>query len=310
VNQNQVEKNAYDFSFKLNTLFTDVSYDNIVVGFNPSLLYRISTVMTVHGEFYGSYYNYKPETIIENSTAYNGIIAGDYVPYLTYNGGATFYLWEETYEGRTKFSLPKKTRNGQANSYFLEVEGVEKIRQFGLRLTAGKYQGQIAEKGLEFEGYNKDTLIASLDNSNANNYTSINYNLFSVGFSYEQINHLKINIKTDSLGSRSKLNHWRVYVDFLLARQMTIGEILYTWEEGGEVVNEVFQLQKWTIPGEDTYSMEYMGFRTGFEFNATGKVGFTYGVELGARPGTGNFAERGYINAKLGVSFNWRLINL
>jgi len=31
-------------------------------------------------------------------------------------------------------------------------------------------------------------------------------------------------------------------------------------------------------------------------------------LEAGARPGTGNFVARAYLNAKVGISFNWRLI--
>ena len=188
------------------------------MGYNPNLYFRIGNSMAVHGGFMGSYYNNVPEVKNSSSTSttYNGVVAGDYVPFQYLNGGATLYLWSEYIEGDAKVNLPSESRNGTKQNYFLEIKDVEKIRQFGFRATAGTYQGQIAEKGLEFEGVDPDpnVIFASLENTAGTNYSSIEYSLFSAGFSYEGINHLKVYIETDSMGYRSKKNHWRIYTDF------------------------------------------------------------------------------------------------
>lgn len=312
IKDNKVEKSAYDLSLKLNPAFTDLSLDNNVGGYSSSLFFRISTIMALHAEYFGSYYNYEPEIIKENTSVptFNGISAGGYVPYQFYNAGATIYLFSQPFEGKIRVGLPSEVRNGAKHRYFFEVDDVEKIRQLGLRASAGKFQGQTVEKDGEFDGTDPDPLVAivTLDNEGGTNYTDISYNLFSLGFSYEQINHVKVDIKTDSIGIKAKRNHWRIYGDFLVAQQIELGDILYTWDDSGIQQEQVYELQKYTVPKFENDVVPYMGYRAGFEYNTTGKVGFTYGVEAGARPGLGSMISRSYFSAKIGVSFNWRLI--
>ena len=312
IKDNDPTANAYDLSIKLNPFFTDISNDNTVMGYSPSLFFRISTVMALHGEFLGSYYNNIPETVKSSSgtPSYNGVVDGDYVPFQYLNGGATLYLWSETYEKGAKVGLPKQKRNGGNQRYFLEIKEVEKIRQFGFRATSGKYQGQIAEKGLEFDGVDPDpnVIIANLNNTTGTNYSSISYSLYSAGFCYEELSQLEVDIKTDSLGLKSKKNHWKLYADFLIAQNMQLSDMLYTWDDNGTETSAVYDIQKYTIPDLEVDIVPYLGYRVGFEFSSTGKVGYTYGVEAGTRPGTGSFLARTYLNAKFGMSLNWRLL--
>lgn len=312
IKENKVEKSAYDFSIKLNPVFTDISSDNNVGGFSSSLFFRISTIMALHGEYFGSYYNYKPEVVKSNTSvpSFNGIAANGYVPFQFYNAGVTLYLFSTPFDGKVRVNLPSEKRNGSKQRYFLEVDDVEKIRQLGLRLNAGQFKGQTAEKDGEFDGTDPDPLgtIVYLNNVGGTNYTNMSYNLYSVGLSYEHINHVKFNIKTDSIGIKSKRNHWRIYGDFLVAQELELGDILYTWEESGIRDEAVYELQKYTVPAFENNVLPYLGYRVGFEYNSTGKLGFTYGVEAGSRPGMGSMISRTYFSAKVGVSFNWRLI--
>ncbi len=313
IKDNKVEKSAYDLSLKLNPAFTDYSYDNTVGGYSSSLFFRISTIMALHGEYFGSYYNVEPAIEKENTsvTTYNGVAANGYVPFQYYKVGATIYLFSRPFEGRVKVSLPSEKRNGSKQRYFFEVDGVEKLRQLGLRASAGQFQGQAKERDGEFDGANPDPLgdpLIPLNNVGGDNYTSLSYNLFSLGFSYEQLNHVTINIKTDSIGMKPKRNHWRIYADFLVAQQIKLDDIRYTWDESGILEEEVYELQKYTVPKFENDVLPYLGYRAGFEYNTTGKVGFTYGLEVGARPGMGSMIARSFFSAKVGVSFNWKLI--
>lgn len=312
IKENNLEKHPIDFSVKLNPIFTDFSNDNSVLGFNTEFHFRMNTIMSFYGGYNGSYFNIKPEVVKANSTdkAYNGVVADDYVPYKYLNGGVTLFLWTDLYEGKSKLSLPNEVKNGKKQRYFLELDKIEKLRQFGLRVGSGVYQGQIAEKGVEFDGHNDfDSLpINYLVNKAGSNYSSIRYSVFSGGFSYEQINHLSVNMK-DSLGIVNKKNHWRIYADVLYAQNMEIGNMLFTWDDGSGEQAAEYELQKFTIPRQgDDLRPELFGYRIGFDFNSTGKVGYSYGVEVGSRPGTGSFLARTYLNAKVGMSLNFKVI--
>jgi hypothetical protein len=175
IKENNLEKHPVDLSLKLNPIFTDISNDNSVAGFNAGFHFRINTIMSFYGDYNGSYYNIKPEVVKRNSTVkvYNGVVADDYVPYQYFNGGATLFLWTDVYEGKAKVSLPSEVRNGKKQRYFLELDKIEKLRQVGLRVGAGVYQGQIIEKGLEFDGYNDLEPINDLLNTAGYNYSSI-----------------------------------------------------------------------------------------------------------------------------------------
>jgi hypothetical protein len=117
-----------------------------------------------------------------------------------------------------------------------------------------------------------------------------------------------VNVK-DSIGIRNKKNHWRIYGDVLYAQNMEIGDVLFTWDDGSGEQEAEYRLQKWTVPGKDDYfRSELFGYRVGFDFNSTGKVGYSYGIELGSRPGTGSFLARTYLNAKVGVSLNYNVV--
>lgn len=310
IKENRLDKDPYDLSIRLVPSFTDLSKDNSVAGYAPSLFLRVGELMAIEGEYMGSYYNVIPDIEKSNTTAptYNGVVNGEYVPFQYYKGGITLYVFSEAFEGKVKLGLPSEQRNGVKQRYFLEIDDVEKQRQVGIRITGGQYQGQIAEKNDEFEGVDPDpaNIIAPLTNDGGMNYSSIKYNLFSAGVTFEQINHLKVNVKTDSLGIRTKRNHWKIYLDFLLAQQMEIGDILYTWDETGTRNEEVYELQKYTIPDLEVDVVPYLGYRAGFEFNSTGFLGYTYGVEIGARPGMGSIINRSYFAAKVGASLNFK----
>lgn len=301
IKQNDIEQHAADLSLKINPLFTDFSNDNTVLGFSPEINFRLNTILSFQGQYQGSYYNLKPDVVkSENPAVYNGI-ANSFKPYQYYNGGLTLYIVNLLTEGKSRVTLPRETRNGDNHSYFLELNNIEKLHQVGIRLSAGQFQGQLAEKGLEFDGTNSDTLIAGIDNPAGSNFTSITYNLFTGGLSYEKVNHVKIKIKEDSLGTRAKYSQWKVYGDFLYARNMILGDILYSWNENGTLRQEVYDLSKYTEIAE-------FGYRVGFEFNHTGKYGYCYGVEAGARPGTGSFMARSYAQVKVGFTLNYRLV--
>ena len=309
IKENNLEKHPIDFSIKLNPIFADVSNDNSVLGFNTEFHFRMNTIMSFYGGYNGSYFNIKPEVVKANSTdkAYNGV-ADDYVPYKYFNGVVTLFLWTEIYEGKSKVSLPSEIRNGNKQRYFLELDKIDKLRQVGLRLGGGAYQGQVIEKDLEFDGNNDTEFINYLLNTAGDNYSNIKYSLFSGGLSYEKINHLSVNVK-DSIGIRNKKNHWRIYGDMLYAQNMVIGDILFTWHDGSEKQSAVYDLQKFTGPEKDKYfDAKLFGYRVGFDFNSTSKVGYCYGIELGSRPGTGSFLARTYLNVKVGMSLNFNVV--
>lgn len=310
IKENNLEKHPIDFSVKLNPIFFDVSNDNSVLGFNTELHFRINTIMSFYGGYNGSYFNIKPEVVKANSThkAYNGVVADDYVPYEYFNGGVSLFLWTEIYEGKSKVSLPSEVRNGNKQRYFLEIDKIDKLRQVGLRVGVGAYQGQVIEKDSEFDGNNDTEMINYLLNTEGDNYSSIKYSLFSVGLSYEKINHLSVNVK-DSIGIRNKKNHWRVYGDMLYAQNMVIGDILFTWHDGSEEKEAEYDLQKFTGPEKENYfDSRLFGYRVGFDFNSTNKTGYCYAVELGSRPGTGSFLARTYLNIKVGMSLNFNVV--
>ena len=296
IKENNLEKHPIDFSIKLNPIFADVSNDNSVLGFNTEFHFRMNTIMSFYGGYNGSYFNIKPEVVKANSTdkAYNGV-ADDYVPYKYFNGVVTLFLWTEIYEGKSKVSLPSEIRNGNKQRYFLELDKIDKLRQ-------------VIEKDLEFDGNNDTEFINYLLNTAGDNYSNIKYSLFSGGLSYEKINHLSVNVK-DSIGIRNKKNHWRIYGDMLYAQNMVIGDILFTWHDGSEKQSAVYGLQKFTGPEKYNYfDAKLFGYRVGFDFNSTSKVGYCYGIELGSRPGTGSFIARTYLNVKVGMSFNFNVV--
>ncbi|MDG1518681.1 MAG: hypothetical protein P8Q42_11690 [Flavobacteriales bacterium] len=310
IKENNLEKHPKDFSVKLNPIFTDLSNDNSVLGFNTGFHFRMNTVMSLYGGYYGSYFNIKPEVVKANSTekVYNGVVADNYVPYKYLHGGVTMFLWTEVYEGKSKVSLPSEVRNGNKQRCFLEIDKIDKLRQVGLRIGVGAYQGQVIEKDSEFEGNNDTEIINYLTNAAGNNYSSLKYSLFSGGLSYEKINHLSVNVK-DSIGIRNKKNHWRLYGDILYAQNMVIGDILFTWHDGSSEKEAEYDLQKFTGPEKENYfDSRLFGYRVGFDFNSTNKKGYCYGIELGSRPGTGSLLARTYLNIKVGMSFNFNVI--
>lgn len=248
-------------------------------------------------QYLGSYSNRQPKVIKSDAPpAYNGV-PNDFKNYNYYNGGVTLYLWSQTFEGQSKFRIPKSKRKEHS---FLTVDRVEKAQQFALRLSAGQFQNLLKEKSNELDGTNADTLINYMDNEDGENFTTVNYNLYSGGFMYERINHLKVKIKEDSIGTKGRYNQWRIYADFLYARNMNLGDILYTWDDGGGRNEAVYDLNKYS-------EVQEYGCRVGFELNHTGRYGYFYGVEFGARPGTGDILSRYYGQIKVGFSLNYKL---
>jgi len=79
------------------------------------------------------------------------------------------------------------------------------------------------------------------------------------------------------------------------------------FDQDGAGLNDavVYSLNKFT---EIKKPINLIGLRFGFEHNITSKYGWSYGLEIGSRPGTGTFLQRGYFNAKLGVSLNLKTI--
>lgn len=312
VKENNIEKHAYDFSLIVNP-FTDISNDNQVLGFNPRLLFRLNTVVSIQADFFGSYLNNVPDIVVNNADhVYNGVVAGDYKPYMQFNGLVTFNLWNDVFEAPSRVNLPND-RKGSGNRYFLQMNQIEKMHQVGLRLGGGMYQNQLIEKGTEFDGRTPGALdFEELENLYGDNYSAISYNLLNLGFSYERINHLKVNIKTDSIGYLQKMNHWKVYGDFFIAPSMDLSNMTFTTYDGMNISSQDYELQIFTAPGNlangDSPQQEHFGFRVGFEFKQTGKYGLNYGIEAGVRPGTGAFIARSYTTAKVGVALNWRLV--
>lgn len=315
VKENKVEKQAYDFSLVINPVFTDISNDNQVMGFNPRVLFRLNTIMSVQADFFGSYLNNEPDIVVDNAdreNVYNGVVAGDYKRYMQFNGLVTFNLWNDVFESPSRVNIPND-RKGSGNRYFLQLDQVEKMHQVGLRLGGGIYQNQLIEKGTEFDGRTPGTLdFEELENVYGKNYSAINYNLLNIGVSYERINHLKVRIKTDSIGGRQKMNHWKIYGDFFIAPSMDLSNMTFSTYDGMNITSQDYELQIFSAPGNlangDSPQQEHFGFRVGFEFKQTGKYGLNYGIETGVRPGTGKFLARSYATAKVGVALNWRLV--
>ena len=124
--------------------------------------------------------------------------------------------------------------------------------------------------------------------------------LISAGISYESVSHLRIKF-SDASRLKNKMSQWIIYGDALYGMNFSLGDIVFV--KAGSGINDavVYSLDKLT-------EIAPIGFRLGFEHNITSKYGWSYGVEIGSRPGTGTFLQRGYFNAKLGVSLNLKTI--
>lgn len=307
IKENKLGKYATDLSLVLNPLFTDISNDNIVGGYSTDLLFRMNTIMSFRANYTGSYLNQKPEQVNkDNGGVYNGLASDGYVPFQYFHGEVTLYLYTDVYESNVKVGLPSQYRNGEKQNSYLELEKIDKMRQVGLRAGGGKYQGQLTEKGFEFHGVDETksladpTRVADLDNSLNNNYTTVSYDLISAGVSYESVSHLVVDI-ADSVGVKSKKSQWMIYGDALYGLNFELGDMKTFVNNGGNLDETIYSLGKFTEVAE-------IGFRVGFEHNITSIVGWSYGVEAGARPGTGSFGQRSYIAAKVGVSFNFKTL--
>ena len=307
IKDNKIEKYATDFSFVVNPLYADVSSDNIVSGYGIDFLYRLNTVMSFRGSYKGSYFNQEPSRENKNNPeAYNGIVSGEYVPFQYFHGEVTLYLFTDVYESKIKVGIPLEARNNKKKRSYQEIDKVDKMRQVGLRFGGGKYQGQLKEKKNEFHGvdnnknYADSNRISDLDNPLNDNFTSVTYDLISAGISYESISHLRIKF-SDASRLKNKMSQWIIYGDALYGMNFSLGDIVFV--KAGSGINDavVYSLDKLT-------EIAPIGFRLGFEHNITSKYGWSYGFEIGSRPGTGTFLQRGYFNAKLGVSLNLKTI--
>ena len=306
IKENKINKHASDLSFVLNPVFSDVSNDNITAGYGGDILFRLNTIMSFRGSFLGSYYNIEPAQENSPSGIYDGVVAGDYVPFQYYHGELTLYLYTEVYEANEKVNMPIEIRNGEKQRSYLELEKIDKMRQVGIRVGGGQYSSQLKEKGFEFHGADESkplsdiNRISDLDNSMNDNYTSISYDLISAGLSYESVSHLAVEI-ADSIGVKTKKSQWMIYADGLYGMNMQVGDLL--------TAQDVLGVKEETIYSLGTYTeLAEFGYRVGFERNMTSTVGWSYGVEFGARPGTGTFGKRSYVSAKVGISFNFKTI--
>jgi hypothetical protein len=308
IKENKINKHATDLSLVLNPVITDISNDNTVAGYSADFLFRLNTIMSFRGSYLGSYYNIKPTQENSLDGGYNGVLKGDYIPFQYYQGQVTLYLYTDVYEANVKVNMPTEIRNGEKQHSYLELDKIDKMRQVGLRVGGGQYKGQLKEKGIEFHGIDlsNDDLsdinrIQDLDNSQNDNFTSLSYDLISAGVTYESVSHLVINVE-DSVGIKSKKSQWVLYAEGLYGMNMQIGDLLTAEDDGAGTKHEtLYSLGTFTEIAE-------FGYRVGLEHNMTSKVGWSYGVEIGARPGTGTFGQRSYISAKVGISFNFKTL--
>ena len=308
IKDNKIEKYATDFSFVVNPIYTDISSNNIVSGYGIEFLYRLNTVMSFRGNYTGSYFNQKPSKENKiNPEAYNGVVSGDFVPFQYFHGEITLYLFTDVYESKIKVGVPVEARNNKNKRSYLEIDKIDKMRQVGLRFGGGKYQGQLKEKTNEFHGVDNkienfaDTnRIRDLDNPLNDNFTSITYDLISAGISYESVSHSRIKF-SDVNRLKNKMSQWIIYGDALYGMNFSLGDMLFDQDGAGVNAAVTYSLGKLT-------EIAPIGFRLGFEHNITSKYGWSYGLEIGSRPGTGTFLQRGYFNARLGVSLNLKTI--
>jgi len=306
IKENKIGKYATDLSLVLNPIYTDISNNNIVGGYSADFLLRLNTIMSFRGNYTGSYLNQEPSK--ENKTGvYNGIVSGDYIPFQYLHGEITLYLFTDVYESNVKIEMPGEMRNGKKQHSYLELDKIDKMRQVGLRVGGGKYQGQLKEKGDEFHGLDNTKTFADtnrirdLDNPLNDNYTSVSYDLITAGISYESVSHLVVEI-ADSIGRKSKRSQWMIYGDALYGMNFHLGDLVVDEDGKGAGQPVVYGLDKFT-------EIAPIGFRLGFERNVTSTVGWSYGIEFGARPGTGTFGQRSYVSAKVGISFNFKTIH-
>lgn len=306
IKENKINKHAADLSFVINPAFTTLSNNNTVGGYSADVLLRLNTIMSFRGNYTGSYYNDEPSQNSDQAGIYNGVPTGNLKPFQYFHGEVSLYLYTNVYEGAAKVSLPSETRSGEKQSYFLELDKIDKMQQVGLRVGGGKFQNQLTEKGFEFFGVDESkpisdiSAIADLDNSLSDNYTTIQYDLVSAGITFEKVNHLVVEVE-DGIGEKSKRSQWMIYGDFLYGMNIDIGDMTVAEDVLGVKDETIYELNKYT-------NIQEFGYRVGFEHNVTSKVGWSYGVEMGSRPGTGSFGQRTYVSAKVGVSFNFKTI--
>ena len=308
IKENKIEKYATDLSLVVNPLYTDVSSNNIVGGYGIDFLFRLNTIISFRGNYTGSYFNQKPSRENKkNSEVYNGIVSGNYVPFKYFHGEMTLYLYTDVYESKIKVGIPIEARKEENKRSYLKIDKIDKMRQVGLRFGGGKYQGQLKEKTDEFYGVDESKSFADsnrimdLDNPLNDNFTSVTYDLISAGLSYESVSHLRIKF-SDAKGYKNKMSQWIIYGDALYGMNFNLGDIMFDQDGSGTMEEVVYSLNKFT-------EIAPIGFRLGFDHNITSRFGWSYGLEIGSRPGTGTFLQRGYFSAKFGVSLNYKTIH-
>lgn len=306
IKENKINKHASDLSLVVNPVFTNLSENNTVGGYGADITFRLNTIMSFRGNYSGSYFNIEPNQISERDGVYNGISSGELKPFQYFHGELSLYLFTKVFEGSSKITLPSEVRNGEKQRYQLELSKVDKMQQVGFRFGGGKFQNQLKEKGFEFFGVDLGkpisdiSAISDLDNSLSDNYTTIEYDLVSAGLTYEKVNHLVVEVE-NGIGEKSNRSQWMVYGDFLYGLNMNIGDILIAENVLNVKEEKVYELNKYT-------RIQEFGYRLGFEHNVTSKVGWSCGIELGSRPGTGSIGQRTYVSAKVGVSLNFKTI--
>jgi hypothetical protein len=307
IRENKIEKYATDLSFVVNPLYTDVSKNNIVGGYGIDFLLRLNTIMSFRGNYTGSYFNKKSSQENKIDTEdYNGIVSSDYVPFQYFHGEITLYLYTDVYESNMKVGIPVEARDVKNKRSYLEIDKIDKMRQVGLRFGGGKYQGQLKEKTDEFYGVDDNkgyedpnrTINFPLDNPSNDNLTSVSYDLISAGLSYESVSHLRVKF-ADSMGAKNKMSQWIIYGDALYGMNFHLGDLIVVKDSSNVKETVVYGLDKFT-------EIAPIGFRFGFEHNVTSTLGWSYGLEIGSRPGTGTFPQRIYVAAKFGVSLNFK----
>lgn len=305
VKENKLNKYATDLTFGLNPFFADINGDNSVFGASGDFMFRLNTILSLRGTYLFPYAQDNPTQTSDVTDGYNSISANGNQSFSFFHGELTLNVYASTFDGTAKVKLPKLLRTSPEKKY-LKLDKLSQQRLVGLRVGGGQYKSLVKEKDGEFYGrdltkdFSDPDFFSDLENTTGKNYSNLSYNLLSAGFVFTKIDHYEVHFN-DSIKPIRRKAQWIVYAEGLYGMNAELDNVIFAEDVGGSKVETEYEI------GKQTEITEF-GFRAGFERNVTSTIGYKYGLEVGARPGTGGIMDNTYVALKFGVTLNFKVL--
>jgi len=173
------------------------------------------------------------------------------------------------------------------------------LDNYGLRISAQYFETYFSGDQIPLSGYyinDPSKKIFSLGNGTLG--TVMQENIIGIGTSRTGIHDLLVS--NSSLGKRETQYKTYLYGDILFAPAISYTNVIM--KNYGDLSRQ--QFTGFNVNSATTKSR--IGFRAGFTFNDLSKVGFTFSLETGVRPGP-DFVSGLYFMGKFGIALNGKI---